>query len=162
MQLALSPLKSWIHAMPRHTIAAVLALVAVAGCTQSMVEWEKEYEATRRQNEAIALQRAAEQARATLDEFLVKAKQPPAGTKAYALKVGIREDRGTEYFWIDEFTWSDGVFTGRINDEPRLVKGVAAGQMHRFKRSDIVDWMYIDEKSGRTVGNFTARVSAAR
>ncbi len=148
--------------MPRHAIAAALVLVAIAGCTQSMVEWEQEYEAKRRHNEAQALQRAAEQARATLDDFLVKAKQRPAGTKAYALKVGIQEDRGTEYFWIDEFSWSDGVFTGRINDEPRLVKSVVAGQTHRFKRSDIVDWMYIDEASGRTVGNFTARVSAAR
>ncbi len=121
-----------------------------------MTEWEKDYQATRMRSEARARQEAAQQAQATLDEFLAKARQLPAGTKSYAVKVGIREAVGTEYFWIDEFSWSDGTFRGRIKDEPRLVKSVKPGQIHTFSRSDIVDWTYVDETSGRTFGNFTA------
>jgi uncharacterized protein YegJ (DUF2314 family) len=107
------------------------------------------------QSEAIAMRRATEKAQATLGDFLIKAKELPPGTKDYAVKVGVREGRNTEYFWVNEFTWSDSEFTGRINDEPRLVKRVKPGQMHTFSRSDVVDWTYVDE-SGRTVGNFTA------
>ena len=142
--------------MLRQTIAATLTLLATAACTSTFTEWEKEHDAERREREAIAMRRASERAQATLDDFLVKAKQLPAGTKAYAVKVGVREGRATEYFWIDEFSWSDGTFTGRINEEPRLVKRIKPGQMHQFSRFDIVDWSYVDEKSGKTFGNFTA------
>ncbi|HEY2977162.1 MAG TPA: DUF2314 domain-containing protein, partial [Burkholderiaceae bacterium] len=85
-----------------------------------------------------------------------KAKQQPAGTSSYALKVRIQEGRDTEYFWVEEFTWSDGSFTGRINNEPRLVTSIRPGQIYKFNRSQIADWKYIDAKSGKTFGNFTA------
>lgn len=142
--------------MQRHHIAAALTVFVTLACSQPFTEWEKDYETRRMQDQALAMRQAAEKARATLDEFLVKAKNPPAGTKSYAVKVGVRESRGTEYFWVNEFSWSDATFTGTIKDEPRLVKSVKPGQVHKFGRSDIVDWMYIDEKSGRTFGNFTA------
>ena len=142
--------------MQRHYIAAALAFLATVACTQSMTEWEKEYETTSRQREALAMRQAAEKAQATLDDFLSKAMQLPAGTKSYAVKVAIQEGRDTEYFWVNEFSWSDGTFTGRINDEPRLVKSIKPGQIYKFSRLDIVDWTYFDEKSGRTFGNFTA------
>ena len=142
--------------MQRHSIAAALTILAALACTQSIPVREKDIEAARLQSEALAMRQAAEKAQATLDDFLIKAKQPPGGTKAYAVKVGVRADRDTEYFWINEFSWSDGMFTGRIDDEPRLVKSIRPGQIYRFSRFDIVDWMYIDEKSGRTFGNFTA------
>ncbi len=148
--------------MQRHTIAAALAILAALACTQSIPVREQDIEAARLQGEALAMRQAAEKAQATLDDFLVKAKQPPAGTKCYAVRVGIREGRDTEYFWLDEFSWSDGTFMGRINDEPRLVKSIKSGQIYKFSRFDIVDWMYIDETSGRTFGNFTARALSGK
>jgi len=148
--------------MQRHHIATALAILAALACTQSIPVLEKDIETARLQSEALAMRQAAEKAQATLDDFLVKAKRPPAGTTAYAVKVGVREGRGTEYFWVNEFSWSDGTFMGRINDEPRLVKGIKRGQTYRFSRSDIVDWTYIDEKSGRTFGNFTACVPSSK
>jgi uncharacterized protein YegJ (DUF2314 family) len=148
--------------MQRHHIAAALLLVVNLACTQPFTEWEKDYETSRVQDEALAMRQAAEKARATLDDFLVKAKDPPAGTKSYAVKVGVREAGGTEYFWVEELSWSDGSFMGRISDEPRLVKSVKPGQIHKFGRSDIVDWIYIDEKSGKTFGNFTACVRSSK
>ena len=111
---------------------------------------------TRMRSEEPALRQAAETAQATLDAFLAKAGQQPAGTSAYALKVMIQEGRDTEYFWVQEFTWSDGAFTARINNEPRLVKSIKAGQIVKFGRSQVADWKYVDDKTGRTLGNFTA------
>jgi uncharacterized protein YegJ (DUF2314 family) len=140
----------------RPAIAAALAVLAAVACTQPITGRVNDDETTRRQNEALAMRRAAEKAQATLDEFLTKAMQLPAGTKSYALKVAIRDGGDTEYFWVNEFSWSDGAFVGRINDEPRLVRSVRPGQIHKFGRLDIVDWTYVDETSGKTHGNFTA------
>ena len=142
--------------MRRHCIAAPLLFLSTLACTPFITERAQSNEMLNVQSEEPALRRAAEKAQATLDDFLAKAKQPPAGTSAYALRVRIQEGRDTEYFWVEEFTWSDGSFTGRINNEPRLVKGIQLGQIYKFSRSQIADWKYLDQKNGKTFGNFTA------
>src|SRR5687768_458238 len=98
--------------MQRHRIAAPLLLLSALACTP-LTERVRNDEMTDMQREEPALRRATEMAQATLDDFLTKAKQLPAGTSAYALKVRIQEGRDTEYFWVNEFTWTDGSFTGR-------------------------------------------------
>lgn len=141
--------------MQRHCIAALLLSLSALACTQPITERAPHDETSSVRSEEPALRRAAESAQATLDDFLTKAKQQPAGTSAYALRVRIQEGRDAEYFWLDEFTWSDGAFTGRINDEPRLVKGIKPGQIVKFSRSQVADWKYVEETTGKTVGNFT-------
>lgn len=133
--------------MQHHRVVALLLCLSMAACTPM----------TPVHSDETAWLRATEKAQATLDDFLTKAKLLPAGTSAYALKVRIQQGRDTEYFWLNEFTWTDGAFTGRINDEPRLVKSVKAGEIVRFNRSQIVDWKYVDEKTGVTVGDFTSK-----
>src|SRR5215510_5750293 len=142
--------------MQRHAIAAPLLLLCTLSCTQSPIERAQNDETTSMQSEESALRQAAERAQATLDDFLTKAKLQPAGTSSYALKVTIQQGRETESFWVEEFTWSDGSFTGRINNEPRLLTSIKRGQIVRFGRSQVADWKYLDETTGRTVGNFTA------
>lgn len=137
-------------------IATSLLVLTAAACTQSITERAEKDQMFNVPGEEPAMRQAMERAQATLDDFLIRAKHPAEGTSAYALKVAIREGRDTEYFWVNEFSWSDGSFTGRINNEPRLVKSVKLGELYKFTRSQIVDWTYIDEKSGRTLGNFTA------
>jgi len=142
--------------MQRHCIATPLLVLSALACTQSITGRAQNDEMTNMQSEEPAVRRATEQAQATLDDFLTKAKRLPAGTSSYALKVRIQEGRDTEYFWVEEFTWSDGSFTGRINNAPRLVNSVKLGQIYKFSRSQIADWKYFDEKNGKTFGNFTA------
>ena len=142
--------------MQRHCIAAPLLLVSTLACTPLTTERAQIDGTATTPSEEPALRPAMEKAQATLDAFLTKAKQQPAGTSAYALKVRVQEGRDVEYFWVEEFTWSDGSFTGMINNEPRLVKGVKLGQVYKFSRSQVADWKYRDENNGRTFGNFTA------
>ena len=142
--------------MQRHRIAAPLLFLCALGCTQFVAERAQDDGMANPQGEEPALRQAAEMAQATLDDFLSKAKQQPAGTSSFALKVRIQEGRDTEYFWLDEFTWSDGSFTGRVNTEPRLLKSIKPGQIVKFGRSQVADWKYLDEKTARTFGNFTA------
>ena len=142
--------------MSLHRLVAPLLCLCVLACTQTIAERARNDGTASVQGDDPALRRATEMAQATLDDFLTKAKLLPAGTSAYALKVMIQEGSDTEYFWLDEFTWSDGSFTGRINDEPRRVKGIRPGQIVKFSRTQIADWKYFDERKGRTFGNFTA------
>jgi uncharacterized protein YegJ (DUF2314 family) len=142
--------------MQDHRIAAALLMLGMLGCSTPLPTEHPP-------GQELALRRAVERAQATLDEFLTKAKQQPAGTKDYALKVRVEDQGRTEDFWVEEFTWSDGAFTGRINDEPRVVSRVQRGQVHAFNRSQVADWRYLDETRGKVIGNFTecARLSEA-
>ena len=109
------------------------------------------------------MERAFGQARASLDQFLELARIPPPHLRGFALKVGITEDPDiVEYFWINDFTQSGESFSGKINNRPLLVKRVRLGRVHQFKRSDIVDWTYIDTETRTIHGNFTACAQLAR
>jgi uncharacterized protein YegJ (DUF2314 family) len=44
--------------------------------------------------------------------------------------------------------------SGRLGNTPRMVRGYELGQTIRFRRSDMVDWMYVER--GAIRGNFTA------
>jgi uncharacterized protein YegJ (DUF2314 family) len=136
-------------------------VVFLVGCSlaqaQSLTKKVEQGEIAVMADEDPAMRGAFEKARASLDEFLKKAKAPSADTNNYALKVGIKDAQGnTEYFWIGDFVEKDGRFTGVINNEPRVVKTVRSGQSYSFPRSHIVDWTYIDTKERRMYGNFTA------
>jgi uncharacterized protein YegJ (DUF2314 family) len=138
-------------------IAMPLLLLSVLACSQPISERARNHDTASLHSDEPALSRAAEKAQATLDDFLTRVKQRPEGIGAYALRVRIQEGRDTEYFWVDEFSWSDGSFTGRINHSPQRLKSVKAGQAVGFSRSQIVDWRYVDEKTGATFGDFTSK-----
>jgi uncharacterized protein YegJ (DUF2314 family) len=139
----------------RTAIAAIALTAPTLGLAQTVVERAKADELAFMGDEEPAMKRAFQKARATLDQFLEQAKSPPAGTVSYSLKLGIREGRDVEYFWIGKFTQTESGFTGTINNEPRMVKSVKFGQQYAFPREHIVDWTYIDRDERRMVGNFT-------
>ena len=106
-------------------------------------------------DEEPAMKRAFELARASLGEFLAKAKSPPPGLGRFSVKVGIRDRGNVEYFWINDFSEKDGGFEGEIGNEPQMVKTVRLGQRYAFTRAQIVDWLYLDRAQRKMVGNFT-------
>ena len=103
-----------------------------------------------------AMRAAFDKASASLDEFIARARQAPAGAGSFAVKVGIRDGRDTEYMWLNDLHFTGDRLSGRINNQPRMVGTVEYGQTYDFAREQVVDWTYRDEKSGRMMGNFTA------
>jgi uncharacterized protein YegJ (DUF2314 family) len=97
---------------------------------------------------------AMRKTRETLSDFLKLANNPRRSTTTFAVKIAVREDKQTEYFWISDFRMKDGQFSGRIDNTPRLVKRVRQDEVIAFAQDDVVDWMYIDR--GRMRGTFTA------
>lgn len=97
---------------------------------------------------------AMRKARASLPDFLATAAAPGASMKGFSVKVAVREGDKAEYFWIQPFERKDDRFSGRLNNTPRMVRSVKAGQTISFSEKEIVDWTYMD---GTTMkGNYTA------
>lgn len=141
--------------MKRVLVIASIALLAPAAQSQSLSERAAKDEIVLMQDEDPHMQKAFTKARATLDGFLALARKPPADTAHFSVKVGIREGKNTEYFWLGPFREEAGGFSGTIDNTPRMVKRVKEGQTWRFSKSEIVDWTYVDRAQKRMHGNFT-------
>jgi uncharacterized protein YegJ (DUF2314 family) len=112
-----------------------------------------------------AMAEAERKAAASLDGFLEKLANPPAGTEYYSVKVGIVDDGNgfrltndpnlrVEYFWLTDVAKTADGFIAKIGNEPEVVRNIVAGQQIAFKKSDIFDWMYFE--NGRMKGNYSA------
>ncbi len=93
--------------------------------------------------------------RATLSDFWKVLAHPTSGESDFSVKVPLRQNGRTEYFWIVDPTRGDGVVRGQIGNDPEFVKRVKLGETVEFKESEIVDWMYL--RAGKMHGNYTLR-----
>jgi uncharacterized protein YegJ (DUF2314 family) len=141
-------------------IALLLACVALLGTpvgafAQGALERARKDEVTRVPADNAAMADAFRKARAGLHGFLKLLDAPPPGTDRYAIKLLVSDAGENEYFWISNLKREGDRFSGTLDNTPRLVKNVRQGQTMRFGREDIVDWMYVDSKRRRMMGNFT-------
>lgn len=97
---------------------------------------------------------AMRKARARLPEFFALSRSPKPSMKDFSVKVGVRAGNGHEFFWIKPFERKGQRFSGRLNNTPRVVTHLKAGDTISFTEKDIVDWTYVDD--GKMKGNFTA------
>ena len=140
----------------RSLLLLLLASFAPALWAQQVAQSIAKDDIVNMQDDDPAMRKAFQVARASLDDFLKLAKNPAANQQGLALKVGIMNGDDTEYFWITDFVpKGGGKFEGEINNEPRIVTAVKMGDRYTFSRSQIVDWLYVDEAQQKMVGNFT-------
>lgn len=101
-----------------------------------------------------AMLAAYQRGRETLSGFLAVNENRPPNSRAFAVKIPVRDGNMVEWFWVNNFVRDGDQFRGAINNLPRSVRTVREGQDVRFTRSDIVDWMYMHD--GRLKGGFTS------
>jgi uncharacterized protein YegJ (DUF2314 family) len=97
---------------------------------------------------------AMRKARAGLREFFALAQSPKPSMKGFSVKVGVRSGAGREFFWIRPFERKGNRYSGRLNNTPRVVTHLKAGDTITFGENEIVDWTYTED--GKMKGNYTA------
>lgn len=142
-------------------VLAAVGLVGMAATKAGPFAPGNPIEAKARRDEAFvvakddpAILAARDKALATLDRFLAVNERRPPNSRAYALKVAVRDGDRVEWFWIRDFVREGSRFRGAIDNTPRVVRTVQNGQQIAFQRADIGDWMYLQD--GRMMGNYTA------
>ncbi len=98
---------------------------------------------------------AIDDARASLAEFVERLKNPKPTDESFSVKKMISDGEEVEHLWLTDVSYSDGKFTGIINEDPQSVSNVIFGQEVTVEEAEILDWMYLDD--GALVGNFTLR-----
>jgi uncharacterized protein YegJ (DUF2314 family) len=104
-----------------------------------------------------AMAAAIAEARRTLPVFWRMYDAPPAGTGNYQVNVALPSDGGgLEYIWIEVKGHTPTTVTGRIDNPPDHLHGMAYNQVITVSTETIADWMYV--KDDKLWGNFTTRV----
>ncbi len=138
-------------------IAGLVLQLACAGALgQTTVEKAQRDELAFVPKDDPTMARALDKARSSLDQFLELLRAAPPHVQSPAVKVGISAGDQVEYFWIAKVVQSGAKFLGLITNQPRVVKTVRMGQSYEFGRSQIVDWMYVDARTNKMIGNYTA------
>jgi len=96
---------------------------------------------------------AIKKARATLDDFLQVAANPPPGASGFKLKVAVRYPGGAEHMWVTPFVVTSTGFQGTLSNVPAKVQSMKIGQVFQFTRGEVSDWGYT--LNGRQIGSFT-------
>src|SRR3954453_10669424 len=139
------------HVMkPQKTIALLLtATLIIAGCSRKPDTLTNKYD-QKKMEQAIA------EARSTFDEFLARSRSPHPGDEDFNVKVRIEDKNGVEHFWVSDLKLDSEPYSGKIADDPGIVKKVKFGQEYSFTRSEISDWMYM--ANDKMQGNYTLRI----
>ena len=139
-------------------IGAVLVTAAhtVPTLAQTLMDRAQRDELFLVPNEDPGMAAAMRKARTTLKDFLATASKPAPTMKGFAVKVPVHDGKEAEYFWIAPFERKGARFSGQINNTPRTVRNVKAGQTIEFAEEEIADWLYLD--NDKMKGNYTACV----
>lgn len=90
-------------------------------------------------------------AQASLDEF-IEILERQDGT-SFAVKAPFAEGDDGEFIWVNEITFVDGVFHGRVGNTPVVVSSISYLDPVSIAKDDVVDWMYV--RDGQLKGNYT-------
>jgi uncharacterized protein YegJ (DUF2314 family) len=103
-----------------------------------------------------AMNRAMDEARATVDQFVTALNAPQPTQKSFSVKLLVTDGQHSEHMWVPPVRYEQGKFFGQLNNVPDLVHGVKLGDEVSVPTNEISDWMFVDE--GRLVGGCTIRV----
>jgi len=108
----------------------------------------------------LELDSAIAQARDSLDSFIAAIATPRADRTFAAVKVRFYPaDEPTQDIWVDEVTYSGGVFRGSMGDDIPSLK-LEMGEKITVEEKDIVDWMIVED--GKLIGGYTIRLAVKR
>ena len=103
----------------------------------------------------VAIQAAIKEARDTVEQFVRQLASPLPDQSDFSVKVPIQDGGGTHFLWLQDVSFHDGRFEGKLGPDAQGLAGVAPGRAVIVDRTAIEDWMYVS--SGKLVGGFSLR-----
>lgn len=147
----------------KSSVLLSLGVLAFASCEKSKEgnvvrrEGNPDYFRIDNQNEG-QMDAAIDAAKKDIDIFLSALQSPTATQDHFSVKKPFPWKDGDstshEHIWMSDVSFKDGKFHARVGNEPVDVPGLKLGDEVTFEKSDISDWMFIDDGfliGGRTL-----------
>jgi uncharacterized protein YegJ (DUF2314 family) len=146
----------------RHLLVAALFLARIISTgkadnptAQELQKKSSEPETYRVENEHAVMQKAVEQARKTIGDFIKALQHPAAGQSDFEVKKPFVEGNDVEHIWLSDIEFAGGRFKGKVDNAPMKIHGLKIGQVVSANPDEISDWAYVD--NGKLVGGYTIR-----
>lgn len=141
----------------------LILLLVGAGCGKPASEPEPTAnpEVTDVSENDAEMNRAMQQARDTIADFVERLKAPPSPDTIVRLEAQFEGGGNTEYIWLRDVAAADGSFSGTIADAPVDVQDVHEGDHVTVPLDRVTDWMVIEGKR-LVAGGYTIRVLRER
>lgn len=105
------------------------------------------------------MNKAFEEAKNTLDNFIYRATEQKSEKEIYGAYVKVVEKKKVEYLWVSDFKkYDDQYFTGILITKPDLIKQFKEGDTIGFTIEEIFDWQIYNKLSDTLEGAFTFKV----
>lgn len=105
--------------------------------------------------EAAKLKAATDKARSTVDTLVAALKAPKPTQASFQVKKLFEDGGMSEAIWLSDISLEGDLFSGTIGNEPQQLKSIKFGQSATVAKSEISDWMFIDD--GKLSGGFSIR-----
>lgn len=103
------------------------------------------------------MNRAMQKAKDSIDEFIKQL--PDRKGRFFSIKTPLRDSLGgSEHIWVSVKSYSNGVFSGKLDNDPLNLPGMHLGDPIDVKKEDIDDWVIFDPKTENMTGGFTVKV----
>jgi uncharacterized protein YegJ (DUF2314 family) len=103
---------------------------------------------------------AVEKARASVGDFIAALANPTSDQSGFAVKKEFTQEGRSEFMWLVDVEFSNGVLTGTLDNDPGIVTNVAIGERYTVAASEISDWVYMDGEE--LVGGYSIAVLMSR
>jgi uncharacterized protein YegJ (DUF2314 family) len=99
---------------------------------------------------------AMNDARNSIDKLITEMEKGQEGFMA-SIKVKVTDKDQVEYMWLSNLKYENGTFSGKIDNDPEIVKNVSYGDQWQTPKNEVCDWIY--QKDGKLFGNYTFKAS---
>lgn len=79
------------------------------------------------------------------------------GSYEYFIKAPFDADDHSEHMWVDVSSYINGVFNGRLTNEPKSVSWLKYGDVVQVNKDDVEDWILNDHVLLAKVGGFSQK-----
>ena len=102
-----------------------------------------------------AMRHAVTEARKTVGKFILALNHPAPGQQDFEVKKPFIQGDQVEHIWLSDVRFVGNRFQGRLDNQPRKIRGLKLGQLVSVNPDEISDWLYVD--NGKLVGGYTVR-----
>mgnify|MGYP001573294845 CR=1 FL=1 len=104
------------------------------------------------------LKLAKKQALKDIDYFIDHLKEFSNEPKwTFSVKKHFVKNNKHEHMWVEIYSYKNGVFYGKIGNDPAVIKGLKYGEPVKVKKAEVDDWMFYDPRVKAHVGWYSTQ-----
>ena len=103
---------------------------------------------------------AVQQARESVDDFIQALNENEDEQTGFAVKRKFTQGDQVEYMWLTDVRYKDGIFDGQLDNDPRDLTNVQAGERFQVNKEEIWDWIIFTEDG--MVGGYSVKLLLKR